>query len=93
VDDVLLSRNPTLVVGDDGDVPSEEDEADGDEADGDGVADACEGGSRPDLASRRCWPHGGPQMSLRIRRYSTEGERGSRRARIHRDGVTRDTQR
>ena len=72
-----LSRNPELVVRDDRAVAGIEDAPDGD-----GVADACEGGSCLDPCSKRLSPHGGRQLSLRIRRvlhggYLTE-ERESR---------------
>ena len=45
------SRNPKLVVGDDREVSGVEDAPDGD-----GVADACEGGSRLDPCSKRLFP-------------------------------------
>jgi hypothetical protein len=65
---VYRSRNPALIIGDDGEVAGIEDPADGD-----GVADACEGGFRPDPRSRRLLPHGGRQLSLYCGRVRHEG--------------------
>jgi hypothetical protein len=57
-----LRRNPALVVRDNGVVAVVEDAPDGY-----GVTDACEGRSRLNPSSRHRWPHGGSQVSLRIR--------------------------
>src|SRR3954471_22524682 len=62
-------RNPILVRRNEGVPPSQILDA----TNGDGIANACEGGTHPVPASRRCLPHGGRQMSLRSRHYPDTG--------------------